>query len=183
MLKFRYHKEIVEHRRIWKGSYDQMKRNFFISTVVLLFLLIVASYSLFFSAQRPLIQAEKEARIIARDTADMIRFEDFYWYNGTQGTFFTVAGWDEADRYLYVIIKQDGGDTTILDSREVVTEEEAKSITQAAKAPARILEARLGVGEDIPFWEVTYKREDGSLAYVAISALTAEVLHEYGNLD
>lgn len=159
-----------------------MKRNIFVSTLVLLFLLIVASYSLFFSAQRPIMQAEREARSIAKETVNMTRFEDFYWYNGSRDTFFSVAGWDEEDRYLYVIIKQDGGDTMVLDSQEAITEEEAKSIAQAAKSPARILEARLGVEEDTPFWEVAYKKTDGSVAYLLISALTGETIKEYSNL-
>lgn len=159
-----------------------MKRNFFVGTLVLLFLLIVTSYSLFFSAQRPLMRAEKEAQSIAREAANITHFEEFYWYNGTHDTFFTVAGRDEANNYLYVVIKQDGGDTMVLDSREVITEEEAKSITQAEKAPARILEARLGVEKETPFWEVTYKKADGSLAYLFISAHTGETMKEYGNL-
>lgn len=159
-----------------------MKRNLFLGSLVLLFLLIVASYSIFFSAQRPMMKAESEAVSIAQEVAAIRDADDFYWYNGTKDTYFTVAGWDDEGNYLYVIIKQNGGDTMVLDAREVITEDEAKSITQSEKSPERILEARMGIMDEMPFWEISYKKEDGSLAYLLISAQTGETMKEYANL-
>lgn len=159
-----------------------MKRNLVLGSIALLFVLIVSSYTLFFRSQRLMIQAEKEAAAIAEQKADIQKVKDFYWYNGTEETFFTVEGYNSDGGLLYVVIKQNGGDTLVLDSQEVVTESEAKSIVQAEKSPAVLLEARMGIEDEEPFWEVAYKDEDGRIGYYLIAARTGETIREYKNI-
>lgn len=150
-------------------------------TIIILFLLIASSYTIFYRAQQPMIQAQKEAIVIAEKEANIQEVEDFYWYNGSE-TYFTVAGTDNKDEELYVIIKKSGGSTTILKTAEVVTESEAKSITQADKAPNDILEARLGIENEEPVWEVTYKNENGTIGYYLISALSGKWVRDIENI-
>lgn len=151
-------------------------------SILLLFILIVSSYTIFFRSQQPLVQAEKEAKKIAEEVADVDYIKDFYWYNGTDETYFTVEGFTESMDHVYVVIKQNGGDTLLLDADEVVTEEEAKSILQAQKDPFEILEARIGIEEDTPFWEIAYKNDDGSMGYLLISVYTGETIREYNDI-
>jgi uncharacterized protein YpmB len=158
-----------------------LKRKITVGTIILLFLLIASSYTIFYRAQQPMIQAQKEAVIIAKKEANIQKVEDFYWYNGSE-TYFTVAGTDNKNEELYVIIKKSGGSTTILNTAEVVTESEAKSITQADKAPKYILEARLGIENDEPVWEVTYKNENGTIGYYLISALSGKWVRDIENI-
>lgn len=159
-----------------------MKRKFTVASIFLLFLLIVSSYTIFFRSQQPLVQAEKEAKIIAQELAGIEDVKDFYWYNGSEETYFTVEGFTENLDHFYVVIKQDGGDTLLLDADAIVTEEEAKSILQAEKEPFKILEARIGIETEDPFWEVAYKNEDGSIGYFLISVYTGETIREYENI-
>ncbi|HJB24521.1 MAG TPA: DUF5590 domain-containing protein [Candidatus Jeotgalibaca pullicola] len=159
-----------------------MKRNFIMGLIGVLFVLIVSSYSFFFYSQQPMVQAEKEVSKIAEESADIQRVDNFYWYNGSDDTFFTVAGYTSEDRYLYVVVKQNGGEVTVLDSQQIVTEDEAKSILQTIKEPQKILEARLGMEADEPFWEVAYRDMDGKLGYVLLSANTGELMKEYKNI-
>ncbi|MFY9902927.1 MAG: DUF5590 domain-containing protein, partial [Trichococcus sp.] len=138
-----------------------MKKNVIVGTIVLLFLMIVSSYTIFYRSQQPILQAQKEATAIAEANANIQKVQDFYWYNGSE-TYFTLAGIDDKNEELYVIIKKDDGETTILNTAEVITESEAKSITQADKNPERILEARLGIENEEPVWEVTYKNANNT---------------------
>jgi len=146
-----------------------------------LFLLIASSYTIFYRAQKPMMQAQNEAIVIAKKEANIQEVEDFYWYNGSE-TYFTVAGTDNKNEELYVIIKKNGGHTTILNTQQVVTESEAKSITQADKAPKVILEARLGIENDEPVWEVTYKNDNETIGYYLISALTGKWVRDIENI-
>ena len=92
------------------------------------------------------------------------------------------AGIDGNNEELYVIIKKDGGETTVLNTAEVVTESEAKSITQADKKPERILEARLGIENEEPVWEVTYKNANDTIGYYLISAISGKWLKDIENI-
>lgn len=167
---------------IQKEEGISMKRKFTITSIFLLFLLIVSSYTIFFRSQQPLVQAEKEARMIAQEVAGIENVKNFYWYNGSEETYFTVEGLNESLNHFYVVIKQSDGNTLLLDADVVVTEEEAKSILQAEKKPFEILEARIGIEENDPFWEVSYKNEDGSIGYFLISIYTGETIREYENI-
>ena len=101
-----------------------MKKNIIVGAIVILFLMIVSSYTIFYRSQQPMLQAQKEATAIAEENANIQKVQDFYWYNGSE-TYFTLAGIDGNNEELYVIIKKDGGETTVLNTAEVVTESEA----------------------------------------------------------
>ncbi|MFY9902626.1 MAG: PepSY domain-containing protein, partial [Trichococcus sp.] len=62
------------------------------------------------------------------------------------------------------------------------TESEAKSITQADKNPERILEARLGIENEEPVWEVTYKNANNTIGYYLISAISGKWLKDIENI-
>ena len=160
---------------------EDVKKNVIVGTIVLLFLMIVSSYTIFYRSQQPILQAEKEATAIAEENANIQKVQDFYWYNGSE-TYFTLAGIDDNNEELYVIIKKDGGETTILNTAEVITESEAKSITQADKNPERILEARLGMENEEPVWEVTYKNANDTICYYLISAISGKWLKDIENI-
>lgn len=159
-----------------------MKRNIVMGLIVVLFVLIVSSYSILFYSQQPMDQAEIEVSQIAKENADIQKVENFYWYNGSNDTYFTVAGYTSENEYLYVVVKQDGGDMTVLNAEEVVTESEAKAILKSIKEPAKVLEARLGIEDNEPFWEVAYKDSNGQLEYVWLSVRTGELLKEYQSI-
>ena len=152
------------------------------SSIIILFVLIVSSYTIFFRSQQPLVKAEKEAFKIAKETAGVQRLENFYWYNGKDETYFTVEGYTNEKKLIYVIIKQDGADTFVFDAEDMITEQESKSILQEKKEPFRILESRLGITEETPFWEIAYKNSDHTISYILISAQTGETIREYNNI-
>lgn len=150
--------------------------------VFLLFILIVGSYSIFYQSQRPIVQAEAEASVIAEQVAGVEKVEDFFWYNGTDETYFSIGGYTDETDYVYVVIKQDGGQSWVFHANEIITEDEAKAIVQASINPDRFLEARIGMLKDEPFWEVAYKDEYGNLGYYQLSAKTGEKMKEINNI-
>lgn len=144
-------------------------------------LLLVASVVLFQRSFSPYAQAREEAVAYAQERAELVQAEDFYWYNGTE-TYFAVTGEDEKQRPLIVIIKQDGGDVTILNQENALSESQAIQLTQEAKNPQKILEARIGMEESIPVWEVSYRNEDQSIGYYILSLETGEWVKSIENI-
>ena len=160
----------------------RVKRNIVMGLIGVLFVLIVGSYSIFYQSQRPIVQAESEAAAIAEQVGAVQKVEDFFWYNGTDATYFAVSGYTDADKLVYVVIKQDGGQTWVFDSNEIVTEDEAKAIVQAVENPVSMLEARIGIDSDEPFWEVAFKDANGKLGYYQLSAKTGQKIKEFKNI-
>lgn len=159
-----------------------VKRNIVMGLIIVLFVLIVGSYSIFYQSQRPIVQAESEAAAIAEQVADVKEVEDFFWYNGIDVTYFAISGYTAEEKLVYVVIEQDGGQTWVFDSNEIVTEDEAKAIVQAAESPEILLEARIGIITDEPFWEVAYKDANGKLGYYQLSAITGQKIKGFKNI-
>lgn len=175
MLEYRFGLTIEEEGKC-------VKRNIVMGLIIVLFVLIVGSYSIFYQSQRPIVQAESEAIEIATQVADVKKVEDFFWYNGTDATYFAISGYNTEGKLLYVVIKQDGGQTWVFDSNEIVTEDEAKAIVQAAESPENLLEARIGIHADEPIWEVAYKDANGKLGYYQLSAITGQKIKGFKNI-
>lgn len=143
--------------------------------------LVVVSAAILQRGMSPYRQARTEAVSYAEQHTDLAQVDDFYWYNGTQ-TYFTVTGTDSQGTPIVVIIQQDGGQTMVLNEEETITESEAIQLTQEAKQPDKILEARIGVEEGIPVWEVSYRNENHTIGYYVVSLETGEWVKSIENI-
>ena len=106
---------------------------------------------------------------------------DFYWYNGTQ-TYFTVTGLNEENEEIVAIVAQDGGATTVLNKKDLVTEKQAIQLAKKETNAKEVLEARIGIEKDIAVWEVAYKQENGRLGYYVLSLETGEWIKGIENI-
>lgn len=133
---------------------------------------IIAALSvvlLFFYAQlnrgmRPLRNAGSETVELAQRKADLKKADKFYWYNGKE-TYFTVTGKDKNQKNIVVIVKQKGGDVQILNQAETISEKKAIQQTVKEVKPKQILNAKIGVVEETPIWEVSFLNKKGQLGY------------------
>lgn len=158
-----------------------MKKKVLIVSIILMIVVIVFSISVYRTANAPLRRAEKEAFAVAKDASGLTEVTDFYWYNGTQ-TYFTVTGLNEENEEIVAIVAQDGGATTILNKKDLVTEKQAIQLAKKETNAKEVLEARIGIEKDIAVWEVAYKQENGRLGYYVLSLETGEWIKGIENI-
>lgn len=156
-------------------------KKFFIGLTVLLIMLIIGSIVLYRRSVAPYNNSKEEAFEYAIAHSDIITPEEFYWYNDTE-TFFTVVGKTEEDTELVVLINQDNGDVTSIPIEETISKQSAIQKTREARQPDKILEARIGMDNNIPIWEVSYRNENGRLGYYILSLEDGEWLRTIDNI-
>lgn len=113
--------------------------------------------------------------------SEIITPEEFYWYNDSE-TFFAVVGKTEEETELVVLINQDNGETTSIPVEETITKQQAIQRTREARQPAKILEARIGMDNNTPIWEVSYRNENGRLGYYILNLKDGEWLKTIDNI-
>ena len=84
---------------------------------------------------------------------------------------------------IIVLIRQSDGAIMVLDQTETVSQEAITAQMIEDVAPAQILNYRMGIIEqNIPIWEVTYKKSNGSLGYYIASLETGAWLRTIDGL-
>ena len=147
---------------------------------------ISALFLIFFYAQlnrgiRPFQKAKSETIALAQQKSDLEKPENFYWFNGEE-TYFTVTGTDKNKNELIVIVKQKGGDMVILDSKDTISRKEAVQLTIDKVQPKKILEARIGIIDETPIWEVSFLNNKGQLGYNVLQLEDGQWLHTLENI-
>lgn len=158
-----------------------MKKGILITVAIVMSVVLVFAITLLMISQDPIKKAEKETIAIAKESAGLVKATDFYWYN-REKTYFSVAGLNESDEEIMVIVAKDGGGKTILNQDEFITEQQAKELTQEEKGSIDILEARIGLEGDTPIWEVSYKQENGRLGYYVLTAKSGKWVSDIENI-
>lgn len=134
-------------------------------TAIIIFMILM-----FNNAAGPYYHAKVEATNFARKHANLVEQEDFYWYSDSEGSYLTVTGQNGDQASIIVLIRQSDGAIMVLDQAETVSQEAITAQMIEDIAPAQILNYRMGIIEqNIPIWEVTYKKSNGSLGYYIAS--------------
>ena len=152
-----------------------------IALVLILSVFIVGGIYIYQSANAPYAQAEQETVAFLKERTDLKDVDEFYWYN-SEATIFTVKGSNESAEEKYYLVKPDGGTVIMFDAADMVTEQEARRKTNEARSPKRILNAKIGLMEETPIWEVTYKNEHDRLGYYIIDLKTGEWIRSVDNI-
>lgn len=168
-LKTNQRKEVVSVKKILT------------TLIIMMLFLILAVTTVVTRSLSPYNQAEAEATELAQRRADLAEADDFHWYNGEE-TFFTVTGTDTEGTPIIVIIQQDGGAVEVLNQEETISEEEVINQVISREEPEQILEARIGMYNDSPIWEVSFKRENDSLSYAMFSLTSGEWIRTIQNI-
>lgn len=138
--------------------------------VILLFLLTI-----FMRSQQPIEQARKEVIQLVELDYEIEDTQRFYWLTTPDATYFSLEFTTNGEP-MYAVVARDGGDTTYYTPADIISNEDAQSILVADLNPHEILQARLGMIENDPVWEVTFKEEDNRLGYYYIDARDGEIV-------
>lgn len=150
----------------------------FVLTAIIIFMILM-----FNNAAGPYYHAKVEATNFARKHANLVEQEDFYWYSDSEGSYLTVTGQNDDQASIIVLIRQSDGAIMVLDQAETVSQEAITAQMIEDIAPAQILNYRMGIIEqNIPIWEVTYKKSNGSLGYYIASLETGAWLRTIDGL-
>lgn len=150
----------------------------FVLTTIIIFMILM-----FNNAAGPYYHAKVEAINFARKHANLVEQEDFYWYSDSEGSYLTVTGQNGDQASIIVLIRQSDGAIMVLDQAETVSQEAITAQMMEDIAPAQILNYRMGIIEqNIPIWEVTYKKSNGSLGYYIASLETGAWLRTIDGL-
>lgn len=144
-------------------------------------LLIVGTSLLLNKSLSPLKQAKNETINLAEKKAGLAEAKDFYWYNGND-TYFTVTGKAKDGQNLIIIVKQDDGSIQSIEQKGTFSKAEAINKVRELEEPARILEARIGIHNALPIWEVSFRQEDGLIGYTMLSLATGEWVRTIKNI-
>lgn len=150
----------------------------FVLTAIIIFMILM-----FNNAAGPYYHAKVEATNFAHKHANLVEQEDFYWYSDSEGSYLTVTGQNGDQAFIIVLIRQSDGAIMVLDQAKTVSQEAITAQMIEDIAPAQILNYRMGIIEqNIPIWEVTYKKSNGSLGYYIASLETGAWLRTIDGL-
>lgn len=144
-------------------------------------LLIVGVTTVLNKSVSPLKQARAETIDLAERQADLVEADDFYWYNGNE-TYLTVTGKNSLDEEIVVIVKQEGGTIEVVDQKDTFAKGDAIRKVAELESPVRILEARIGIHENLPIWEISFRQENGRIGFTMLSLGTGEWIRTIKNI-
>lgn len=161
-----------------------MSKKIIMIAVALMLTVIVGSVSIYTTGNKSYRESREQAAEIAEKKAGIEKVDEFYWYNGKK-SYYTVVGSTKKKDNKVVIINSDkdtSGNTVVLDQGDTITRKQAIQLTNQAKKTVQIIEARIGMEEDTPIWEVAYKHENGHLGYYVVSLKTGEWIKDIENI-
>lgn len=156
-------------------------KKFFLGLAVFLIALIIGAVVVYTKSVASYNESKEQAFDYAITNSDIVVPEEFYWYNDKE-TYFTVVGQTEQNEELVVLINQDNGEVTSIPIEETISKQEAIQLTKQARQPDKVLEARIGIDNEIPVWEVSYRNENGRLGYYILALEDGEWLKTINNI-
>lgn len=154
----------------------------FLNSLLVIMLILIFSVTLILTRSlSPYNQAKAETTEVASRRADLVDVDDFYWFNGTE-TYFTVTGSNSDGTPIIVIVQQDGGEVKVYNEAETISKNRVIELTLNREEPRKILEARMGMYNDAPIWEVSFEQENGSIGYAKFSLTSGEWIRTIKNI-
>jgi uncharacterized protein YpmB len=136
--------------------------------VFLLSLAAIILVTVFYSANKPIASAKSQAIEEAIGTGQIMNAEYAQLYNGNASSV-TVFGVDGTgvETAVFVDGKTEGNFKEVKLADGITAEKAVENVKQELDVK-KILHVKLGMEEDAPVWEVTFKNENGKLNYVYV---------------
>lgn len=143
--------------------------------------IMIALLGVFVRSQVAINRAEDEAIALVSYDHKVKSVNDFYWTTTDQAVF-TMEFLDDQGQAFYAIIEREGGNIHYYPVEDLINEADAKAITASEIKNPKILQARLGLYEGQPAWEMTIKNQNQTITYYLLSAETGEWLQTISNI-
>ncbi|GAX02789.1 hypothetical protein IWT140_00387 [Secundilactobacillus pentosiphilus] len=132
-------------------------------------------------ATSPVTKAKAQSVQIARKYAGLKTTDGFYWTNLDQ-TYYTVAGKNNHDQSVYIIVPQKGGNVRVLQQNKGMSRNQALGRIWAKHNPKKVISAALSVFNGRPAWVISYMNQKGQLCYETLSFKSGKVLQAIENI-
>lgn len=160
-----------------RGSALRTIRNILLTILVLLLL----GWSVYAVANQPRAAARRQTISLTEKYTHLHSPGHFYIYN-RESTYYTVAGKNQDNQPILVIVPQHGGNIRVVKQRAGISEQQVRSMITATRHPATILKVAPGVFNNKVVWEVTYRNHKGSLCYDLINFKNGRYIQNINNL-
>ncbi|MCH5461444.1 DUF5590 domain-containing protein [Lactobacillus sp. LC28-10] len=132
-------------------------------------------------ATSPVTKAKAQSVQIAKKYAGLKTTNGFYWTNLNQ-TYYTVAGKNNQNQSVYIIVPQKGGNVRVLQQSNGLTRNQALSRIWSKHNPKKVLSAALSVFNGKPAWVISYMNQKGQLCYETLNFKSGRVLQAIENI-
>lgn len=166
--------------KISKGD-QTLNRKVVSGLTVILLIILVGLLFIFSQSTRGMVQAQEETMALVELDHTIEDVNNFYWVTFDE-TFFTLDFTDDQGQQIYAIVTQDGGDIHYYTSQDIISHQDALSITLSENNPAKLLQPRLGMLNNQPVWEISFKTEEDTLSYFYIDARNGEWIQTIANV-
>lgn len=152
-----------------------MKFKITIITIVLAVLIAIGCVSLYVSATKPLKNGKEAAIERAKNEAGLTEVISADWFHYTEN-YYVIDGKDTKDDELYVWVPEDSKKDIFIKKKSAgMSEKELLNFIQSGlgdlsndKKPKKIIRIKLGMIDNAPAYEVTYRDQENrySILYV-----------------
>ncbi|WP_281164646.1 DUF5590 domain-containing protein [Liquorilactobacillus sicerae] len=158
-------------------------RNSLVRTILLaiLALIIFGSAIIYWQAAAPYHDAQQNAVKLAKRYGKLKKTANFYLFNRKQ-TYFTVAGTNQQNQAVYVMIAQKSAHINIYQQASGISQQQAEKIVKQDQRPKKIMKTALGKWGKTPVWEVTYLNHQGRLSYTLLKFKNGDLVKTIQNL-
>lgn len=146
---------------------------FLLSGIYFLLAIILLSCLFYLKATKPYRQARAEASEIATKYANIVKVDQFYWFNRKE-TYFSVIGKDKDGKEKLVLINQKNGKVKIFNQSEGYNEAEIRHQVANDYPNEKISKLAIGLKKKQIIWEVVTKNSEGVFQYHLYSFKTGE---------
>lgn len=153
-----------------------------VSALTIIFLIIlIALLFLFSQSMDDITQAQEETIELVELDYPVAQVNDFDWVTINE-SYFSLDFIDNEGTQRYAIVAQDGGDIQYFTNQEIISREDALSITLSENDLSELLNARLGLLNGDTVWEISFKANDDTLSYYYINATNGEWIQTIANI-
>ena len=156
-------------------------KKFLTTLIVIMLLFILGVTTVITRSLSPYNQARAETTELAQRRANLAEADEFYWFNGDE-TFFTITGTDNEGTPIIVIVQQANGEIEVINQAEAISVQKVIELTNSREEPQKILETRIGMYNDNPVWEVSFKQVNGNIGYAIYSLTSGEWVRTIKNI-
>lgn len=158
-----------------------MNRKVVSGLTVILLVILVALLFLYSESMSGMVKAQEETVQLVELDHTVEEINDFNWVTFEEA-YFTLDFMDDEGNQIYAIVTQDGGDINYFTPRDIISQQDALSITLSENEQAKLLQARLGLLDGLPVWEVSFKAENNTLSYYYINATDGDWYQTIANI-
>jgi uncharacterized protein YpmB len=153
-----------------------------ITILIIIFVVLVGiTGTIYATAMKPVKSAEEKAISIAEKKIKLDKVDHFHLYHGVE-TVYVLEGIDKKGQKVIVWVPEKSRNVVVRKAKNGLTRQEAIKKLLEKRTPQKIVSAKLGMENGIPFWEIYYLSDGDLINYYCVDFKTGEMVKRIENL-